>query len=247
MFPKIVIPSHKRADNVISKDLVLDPIICVPKSQEDEYKAYNPDCEICTHPDSVVGLPAKRNWMVQHFGELFMIDDDVYEVQPLYAPLDESALKIRDKQRVTDIITNLYEMAKALDIHIFGFDKNPNVKFYNPFKPFSLDKAITGCSYGVIRSENTKWLDGLVLKEDFWISCYVKYTERQILVDNRFSFKQKDTFVNPGGLSEFRNSQREKDAVLLMRQYFGEVVNLKTFTSKQGNETSINMNVKFPF
>ena len=75
---KIVIPSHKRHDRVFSKKLVVDPIICVAKSQEAIYKEYNPECEIVCHPDDVIGLVPKRNWMAKHFGELFMFDDDVH-------------------------------------------------------------------------------------------------------------------------------------------------------------------------
>lgn len=86
----IVIPSYKRADCVLAKDLVANPIICVAESESGAYKEFNPECEIVTHPDSVKGLPAKRNWMVQHFGELFMLDDDVYEFQPQFYPSDTS-------------------------------------------------------------------------------------------------------------------------------------------------------------
>ena len=58
---KIVIPSHKRADKVLSKRLIINPIICVEEKQKDIYKSYNPDCEIVSHPNDVIGLPAKRN------------------------------------------------------------------------------------------------------------------------------------------------------------------------------------------
>lgn len=74
---RIVIPSHKRHDRVFAKYLVNDPIICVAKSQADLYKEFNPDCEIVTHPDDIIGLIPKRNWMAKHFRELFMLDDDV--------------------------------------------------------------------------------------------------------------------------------------------------------------------------
>ena len=81
---KIVIPSHKRHDRVFSKKLVTDPIICVAKSQADIYREYNPECEIVCHPDSVVGLIPKRNWMAKHFGDLFMFDDDVHVCKRLF-------------------------------------------------------------------------------------------------------------------------------------------------------------------
>lgn len=61
-----------------------DPIICVSESEVAEYSEYNPGVEIVAHPDSVKGLPAKRNWMVNYFNELFMLDDDVYDFQPQY-------------------------------------------------------------------------------------------------------------------------------------------------------------------
>ena len=37
---KIVIPSHKRHDRVLSKRLVNNPIICVAESQADIYRQY---------------------------------------------------------------------------------------------------------------------------------------------------------------------------------------------------------------
>lgn len=73
---RIVIPSHKRHDRVFAKKLVNDPIICVAESQADLYRQFNPDCEIVTHPDDVVGLIPKRNWMAKHFGNLFMLDGE---------------------------------------------------------------------------------------------------------------------------------------------------------------------------
>ena len=78
---KIVIPSHKRHDMVLSKRLVVDPIICVAESQADIYREHNPECEIVTHPDDVIGLIPKRNWMARHCGDLFMLDDDVHVVK----------------------------------------------------------------------------------------------------------------------------------------------------------------------
>ena len=86
---KIVIPSHKRHDRVFAKKLVNDPIICVAESQADLYQQFNPECEIVTHPDDVIGLIPKRNWMAKHFGELFMLDDDVHACKAIYAEKGE--------------------------------------------------------------------------------------------------------------------------------------------------------------
>lgn len=103
---RIVIPSHKRHDRVFAKKLVNDPIICVAESQADLYRQFNPDCEIVTHPDDVVGLIPKRNWMAKHFGNLFMLDDDVHACKSICVEKGEPS-RIKDKNEITRIIFNL--------------------------------------------------------------------------------------------------------------------------------------------
>lgn len=243
----IVIPSYKRPERVIAKRLVSNPIICVSRSEKEIYQEMNPECEIVTHPDSVKGLPAKRNWMVNHFKELFMLDDDVYEFQPQYYPNDISAANITNPDVVRKTIEKLYTIAKMLEINLFGFSKSQSPLMYNPKKPYVLNERVTGCSYGVIKSPNTFWPDDLVLKEDFWISGYVKYKERLVLVDKRFAFKQKDTFVNPGGLSEYRNTDRELEAMLRIKKYFGDCVTIKRDNQIVKSAQQVNITMSFPF
>jgi hypothetical protein len=247
---KIVIPSHKRADRVFAKKLVTNPIICVAESQEKEYRHFNPDCEIVTHPDSVVGLIPKRNWMAKHFGDLFMIDDDVHACKTLNCEKGETA-RIHDPVRITKIIQDLYELACLLDVHVFGFTSRISPVMYDETEYLSLSKMITGCSYGVRYNKNVWWNDELRLKEDFWISCYMKYKERRILTDLRYNFEQKSTFVNAGGLSAIRNQDEERRSILFIRHSFGECIQLKGAGNNGKNKTKsmveYNISVKFPF
>lgn len=243
----IVIPSYKRPERVLSKKLVSDAIICVSESEGGVYKDMNPDCEIVTHPDSVKGLPAKRNWMVQHFGELFMLDDDVISFQPQYYDLETSAADITNPEVARRIIEKLWTVAKMLNVHLFGFSRAQRPVFYEPAKPYVMDERVTGCSYGVIKSKNTFWPKELVLKEDFWISGYVKYTERLVLIDKRYAFKQKDTFINPGGLSEYRNTDRELEAMMYIKKNFGDCVKIKSDNGLLKNKMQINISMSFPF
>lgn len=243
----IVIPSYKRPERVFAKKLVSDAIICVSESEEGVYREMNPDCEIVTHPDTVKGLPAKRNWMVQHFGELFMLDDDVIEFQPQYYDMETSAANITNPDVTRKIIEKLCTVAKMLNVHLFGFSKNQRPLFYDPAKPYVMDERVTGCSYGVIKSPNTFWPKDLVLKEDFWISGYVKFTERLVLIDKRYAFKQKDTFVNPGGLAEYRNTDRELEAMMYIKRNFGDCVKIKSDNGLLKNKQQINISMSFPF
>ena len=247
---KIVIPSHKRHDRVFARNLVVDPIICVAKSQEELYKHCNPDCEIVTHPDDVVGLIPKRNWIAKHFGDVFMLDDDVTVCKKLFAEKGESGV-LRDKVEITNLINSLYEMACMLDVHLFGFTSRTTPVMYDEFQWFSLSNMITGCSYGVRYNKNVWWNEELKLKEDFWISCYMKYKERKILTDLRYSFSQKSTFVNSGGLAGIRNQEEERRSILFIRKHFGECVNFKGGSNNGKDKTKqlvqYNISVKFPF
>ena len=118
-------------------------------------------------------------------------------------------------------------MACMLDINLFGFTSRTTPVMYDEFQWFSLANMITGCSYGVRKSKNAWWNEELKLKEDFWISCYMKYKERRILTDLRYSFSQKGTFVSGGGLAAIRNQEEERRSILFIRKSFGESIQLK--------------------
>lgn len=247
---KIVIPSHKRHDRVLSKKLVCNPILCVAESQADLYKQFNPECEIVKHPDNVVGLIPKRNWMARHFGDMMMLDDDVYAVKNLYCEKGETCV-VRDPERVTAIIESLYELACLLDVHLFGFTSAISPVMYNELGYYSLSRMITGCSYGVRRGKNVWWNEELRLKEDFWISCYMKYKERRVLTDLRYNFAQKGTFVNAGGLAALRNQEEERRSILFIRKHFGDSITLKGATNNGKDKTKqmveYNISCKFRF
>lgn len=247
---RIVIPSHKRHDRVFAKHLVNDPIICVAKSQAGLYKEFNPDCEIVAHPDDVVGLIPKRNWMAKHFQDIFMLDDDVCACKKLYTEKGEGA-RLHSKDEITAVINNLYEIACLLDVHCFGFTSRISPVMYDETNYLCLDKMITGCSYGVRYNKNVWWNEELKLKEDFWISCWMKYAERRVLTDLRYNFEQKSTFVNAGGLSAIRNQDEEQRSILLMRKYFGDVIRLKGQGNNGKDKTKslvqYNISAMFPF
>lgn len=247
---KTVIPSHKRHDRVFAKKLLTDPIICVAESQADLYRQFNPECEIVTHPDDVIGLVPKRNWMARYFGDIFMLDDDVHAVKNLMAEKGELTV-VKDPVTITAIIHNLYEIACLLDVHLFGFTSRISPVMYDETAYLSLSNMITGCSYGVRYNKNVWWNEELKLKEDFWISCYMKFKERRILTDLRYNFAQKGTFVSEGGLASIRNQAEERRSIMFIKKNFGDSINMKGKTRNGKDETrqlvEYNISCKFKF
>lgn len=218
----IVIPSHKRHDRVLSKDLVHNPIICVSKSQAPKYREHNPGFEIVIHPDDVLGLYQKRQWCYSHFGDLWMLDDDVITIKKVY---DED-YDLTPEQR-TRALHNIYQLACDLDIYLFGISKNPRPIQYLSHKPIRLSGAISGGCYGLRKSPNLYYNTDLTVMEDFWISLLNAFYNRKCLIDTRFAFVQKDTFKNKGGLSEFRNQDVEERDYNEMKRFFGDSIELK--------------------
>ena len=133
---KIVIPSHKRAERVLTTAAVDGAILCVEESQEKLYRACNPKIDIVTHPDSVKGLARKRDWIIKHFGDVFMLDDDITAMQRVYT---EKGEKINVEPDVaSELIRQAAQACRDAEMFLFGFSTSPGPIAYNSMKPISL-------------------------------------------------------------------------------------------------------------
>lgn len=189
------------------------------------------------------GLVAKRNWIAENIGDCFMVDDDVVSCHNISVPPSEKAYNL-SKQEIYDTIQRLYRLAILLDVHLFGFTNKTRPAFYEESGWYVLNKPITGCAYGIRKSKNIHWDSQFTLKEDFLISSSIMFRERKILTCMALNFVQKDTGVNSGGLSEFRNKDEIKRNILLLRKYFGESVTMKPKNFKNEKE-SYNVRMKY--
>lgn len=84
MEPQIIVPSHKRAGKVITHHAVSGCKICIPESQKNDYLKFHSPSEIITHPDNIIGLFPKRQWILEQFPDVFMLDDDITEMRYMY-------------------------------------------------------------------------------------------------------------------------------------------------------------------
>lgn len=233
---KIVIPSHKRADRILTTKVVSNCILCVPESQKDDYVKNNPDVEILAHPDSIIGLTAKRQWICEKYNDVFMLDDDINALNVRYfenKQIDGSQ-KIKDPDMAYELIQNLYRTAKEMDCKLFGFTKDSDIRNYKPQNPFSFTGLISGGAFGHIGFNDSKLFYDTDQKvvEDYWISLLNMYHYRYLIIDNRFSFVASDTFLNQGGCSEYRNVEQEKKDYIFLKKMFGDSVKRKKATKR---------------
>ena len=243
---KVVIPSHKRATRVRTTLVVDNAVICIPESQAPAYRLCNPHNELVTHPDSVVGLARKRDWIIRHFGNVFMLDDDIDSMQRVYTEPGERSLV--DPATAYELIQAAADACGQMGGFLFSFAHVPAPVLYNPLNPVDLAGYHTGCAHGVLHNSKLWYNPEISVNEDYWISCLNAYEHRLSWKDTRFYFQQRDTFVNPGGLAEFRSlDAEEKDFDLLQRVFGKEVVTLKKSSAKSKLKHPFQKTLKLPF
>jgi hypothetical protein len=213
---KVVIPSHKRWDRVNTISAVDNAILCVEESQAKMYAACNPGIEIVTHPDSIKGLARKRDWIINHFKDVFMLDDDIESLKRVYTEKGEE-IEV-DADVAYDIIQLAANACKDSGFFLFGFSTAPTPLHYKSLAAVEFSGYFTGCAHGVLSGSKLWYNPEIVCNEDYWISCLNAFHHRGGFKDLRFYWTQRDTFVNRGGLAEFRNTDaEEKDFKLLQR------------------------------
>ena len=242
---KIVIPSHKRWSRVRTTSAVYGAALCVEESQADLYRKCNPGIEIITHPDAVIGLTRKRDWMIRNIGDVFMLDDDIDHLSRIYTEKGEGT--VVDPDSAYEVIQMTAHAARQAGAYLFGFSSSPTPISYNSLNPIQLSGYVTGCAHGVLAGSKLWYNGDIHCNEDYWISLLNAHYHRLIWKDTRFYWAQKDTFVNRGGLAEFRNVENEEKDFNLLRKVFGPVVELRKSTGKANLRHPFQKSLKLPF
>lgn len=239
---KIIIPTHNRAGRVTTLGAVAHAKLCVAESQAPVYHEHYPEAELVIHPDSIIGLAPKRQWIYEKFGDVFMLDDDVTFGQRLYLASKKPKLNRLRPEEAYDIIQWAGNMAYLCGCYLFGFNKNINPLLYRPFAPIQLTGFVTGCALGLLSGSRLIFSAESTAVEDFYISGLNAHFHRKAFIDMRFGFVQTDTFHNVGGQSSFRTLETERKDVLFLRRCFGDAIKLKAERHGGGSLSSTSKN-----
>lgn len=240
----IVCPTHGRAGKVAVLEAIDDVILCVAASQEPLYREYY-DVEMLVHPDSVVGLAAKRQWIYEQCGDVFMLDDDVAALHTLTVCLGEPS---RVPAKVAwQLVQRLAAEAADLGVYLFSFDPVADRRNFKPSSPFRVKGYVPGHSFGMRKGSKLFFTKESVEVEDYWISCLNAYHHRMAWVDRRYGFTQKDTFTSQGGLSAHRTMETERQDTEMLMRYFGEVITWKKGTARASPTHRYQRSMHLPF
>jgi hypothetical protein len=219
---KIVCPSHDRAETLSTHKAVAGIVVVVEESQKGAYLDANPGLEIETHPDSLRGIAAKRQWMYERWGDLFMLDDDISSV--VFLGTESGKPEKVDPGSVRDRIIGLHDEAVSLGIVLYGFGVLPNPMYYEPQSPYKLAGNISGGAFGMRPSPHLYFHPGLVVFDDMWISALNAYYHRVILKDMRYQLVTAPMNVTPGGMAHERNTRTTAASRELLDLHFGTAV-----------------------
>jgi hypothetical protein len=161
----VVIPSAGRADRVKTHKAIRADVLCVPESEADAYRRRGYGVEIVTHPDTVRGLAAKRQWIADRYGDVFMVDDDIRAFVRLWLPTylrnyRMSATEARDAAEAT------YETATEMGAFLFGFAFFGDTRLFKPQRPFLLTGYINAACFGLRAGSKLRFRNDVVAVED---------------------------------------------------------------------------------
>lgn len=236
---KIVIPSAGRAKKIITTAYVNGCILCVPESEKEEYEKENSEEVVC-HPDTVVGLGAKRNWIYKTFGNVFMIDDDIYGLNRLYRRRD---IKVGPADAY-HIIQNIGNVARLAGCYLFGFNKSYRPMMYSGLKPFQLTGFIPGAGIGLLEGSMLKFNSELKCNNDSYVCLLNAFFHRKCMIDMRYCCIANSICTNISGLSNVRTREQEAKDIQTLNSIFGSVVKLN---DKKSATKKMNISLRIPF
>lgn len=234
-----------RTQSMTTHKLLNNFAVVVPESQGEQYAQIVGHARVITHPDTVVGLTPKRQWMLENLMDdecLVMLDDDVQKVLAMF---EEQNRYVTDPDVVEAIIRQTYETARDIGAKVFTWALlAQNIKYFTGHEPFKLTGMIHGSSFGITADHNLSFNTEVRVNEDLWLSLFNAYKNRYCLKDDRFAFVAK-VFEGAGGQAAHRTTSRQQEDYKVLRRFFGPAVR----RAKKYEEGSglVPLNMKLPY
>ena len=225
-----IILSHKRAGKVTTHEHIAGAKLCIPESQAADYLEAYPKVEQLVHPDKVVGLWAKRQWVKEQLGDHVQMDDDMVCIFRLYRPAGRSSTSWKkvslSPDRASELIDVTADRARRLGAFLFGFGQHAHPLTFAALKPFRFGGYTPGGLLGIMEGAKYFWPTNLSLPDgdDYWVCLLNAHFHRFAFFDRRFAAGFRGTFVAAGGLAEFRYDGDWDEVTKHLQRSFGSDV-----------------------
>lgn len=243
---KLVCPSKGRADNVITKDLLPGIVLVVPESEVNDYREHNPDNEVVGTPKTVNNIVRARQFILDMWDNVFMVDDDIYKIKRNYADIGED-LYVENAKELYDIIQWTADIARQIGSKVFGFVSYRRPNLYESFDPFKTTGYMNSSHIGFLKGHGLRYSLDFEEAEDHYMSCLQIYKNRYAFINSMISFFTKDNFKAQGGCNDTRTVEVMKKNTMLLRKTFGSVVRMKGTTGMKRKVNEGERSLSFPY
>jgi hypothetical protein len=240
---QVFIISYKRAGAITSDKVFNNAYIVIPKSQEEDYRKYEPyenGCELLVIPDEADGnIVKKRNWILNNYeGKNVVIVDDDYDYIGYHENFETNIKMSPDEIDV--MLERGFIMAKDLGTPMWGINVNTDPIAYMQYTPFNMLSPILG-PFQAFTDELPAFIrydEYLYLKEDYDISLQVMHKYHKVLRFNKYHYSVNH-INKKGGVVSYRTQDKEnRHNERLQKKWGRKVVKLRN--------DSINPVVKCP-
>jgi hypothetical protein len=245
--PMIICPTHGRAGKVRVREVIPDIALCVAKSQKPLYEEHYPDAEYIVHPDEMIGMAPKRQWIYDRFGDVFMLDDDIVAMRDVTVRAGEDGV-VTDPQTARDLIARLFDQGRQMGAYLLGFNNFAHPAAYRPHYPFGLTGSVAGRAIGLRAGSKLSIPNKrILLTDDMYVSALNAYLHRYCLRDDRYVFYAAGCWANAGGMAEHRTWGGMLENNKFLEEMFGEAIQKKTGTAIAGIANDAQVKLKVPW
>lgn len=219
-----VIRTHGRAGQVHTLDVFPDAVLCVSESQLPLYREHYPKAEYLVHGDDVVGLAPKMQWMMEQVDEFVSLDDDIAKMVSMFHADQPKPL---DPDHAAEVVDRTADHCREMGAYMFGWAQFGVPAMMQPHRPFRLRGIVGGHAMGLLAGHDLYVHPDANVVDDYWLSALNAYKHRMVFVDERY-YLQHSFMGMPGGLSDHRTLEVEKEATALLRRTFGSAIAVKS-------------------
>lgn len=233
------VPSKGRAGKVKTLQVIPYAMLYVPENEADTYgRVYGAE-RVRPVPQSVIGITATRNWILDHADDdsVVMVDDDVKTAG--YCRLHEHSGKyikiVGDIWR--DEAAKLFAITRALNYRLWGVATQGALRSVYPYKPFLWRSYVTASFCGICNESGVRFDESFRVKEDYELNlrCIV---EDGGVVAARYLFWQNSHWKDEGGCKDYRTQAMEEDAIKRLQKKYPAMVRK---INRGGSEYSIEL------
>jgi len=220
----VIIPSYKRADNLVGKDYFLSAKYCVSESQKKEYiDAVGIDRVIVLPDEQGEHIGKKRNWILQNVARpLIMIDDDV-KYLAMWDDREKNYLrKTVDKELIDELLESFVNLAIEFDVKMFGLAQNTDDRTFKEHTPFNLTNIILGPFQGHLEHD-LMFDEGVGSKDDYDMALQQLRKYKKVLRLNKFAYDCGHG-NNKGGMVSSRTVEKEIEYCQAIMKKWGKKV-----------------------